>query len=266
MADNMSFLPEDYLQKRVARRTNVICISLFAVVMTTVVAAFLVTDRQRSEIKAQQAEVTKQYEEAAKRLDQLEQLQAKKEQMLRKAKVASVLVERAPRARLLAELINNMPVTLTLSEFDLKTETVREVRPRTAMEREKAKAKKTKLAEKNPEPVIEARHEITTVKMVGSAPTDVEIAQYIESLNSHPLFKEVNLQYTQATAVNDVEMRKFSVELKLNPNIDLNQIEPTKVAREDGLKMNPMGGSIQIDETGQLVTPEASVIPAGDAR
>ena len=35
--DKMSFLPEDYLEKRIELRANMICLSLFAVVLVAII-------------------------------------------------------------------------------------------------------------------------------------------------------------------------------------------------------------------------------------
>lgn len=260
MAENMSFLPEDYLAKRVAKRTNIICISLFAVVMVGVVAAWFVQGRQWTEIRQQQAAVDKQYEEAARRLEQLEQLQAQKSQMIRKAKIASVLVERVPRTLLLAELVNHMPSQLSLLELELKTETKREAaKPRTALDREKGKPKKGVAASASE---IQAPVTDATLKLVGVATTDVEVAQFIQAMSSHDLFKDVTLEYSEQTVMDEKDLRKFAVLLKLNQEVDLRTLEPTLVKRD--LKMDPMGNTIQIAPEG-LVNPGATTRPVADA-
>lgn len=257
MADNMSFLPEDYLAKRIARRTNIICITLFVVVMCGVIAAFYVTDRQRSEIRSQQAAVNQKFEDAARMLEQLEQLQTQKQQMVRKAQVASVLVERVPRTLLLAELINHMPPSLSLTELELETDTIKAARrPMTAMERGRKKSAKAKKLEQETMQVNVPETE-ASVRMVGMAPTDVDVAQYITELSTHPLFRDVILEYAEQTVLGDQEMRKFGVTLKVNQDVDLREIEPTRVARD--LKMDPMDDSVKLAPVGDTV-----VIPAVD--
>jgi Tfp pilus assembly protein PilN len=132
---DMSFLPEEYVERRAERRTNFIMITLFVVVMGSIFAAFVVTDRQRSEVKRMQQVVDAQFEEAAKRLEQLDKLQAQSEQMLRKGEMTNKIRERIPRSNLLAELINNMPPTLSLLELNLETKAVRnQPKPTTAMQ------------------------------------------------------------------------------------------------------------------------------------
>jgi hypothetical protein len=103
---NASFLPEDYLDQRAERRTNLISLTLFAIVMIAVFTAFLVTNRQWSQIKSAQRAINDEY-------------------MMSKAELAAALVERVPRSILLAGLINRMPKGLGLLEFELKSDRVR---------------------------------------------------------------------------------------------------------------------------------------------
>ena len=120
-----SFLPDDYVEKRKQHRTNVVNLTLFVVVMAAILGAFFVTDRQRTEVRSLQRDVNAQFEEAAKRLEQLDQLQVQKKQMVRKARVTGVLLERVPRSLILSELVNSMPSTVSLEELDLTTKVIR---------------------------------------------------------------------------------------------------------------------------------------------
>lgn len=259
MAQNMSFLPEDYLERRVARRTNIVCLTLFAVVMAGVVTTFFVTSRQRAEIQTLHAEVNNRFAEAARKLEQLEELQARKKQMLRKAQVTSVLVERVPRTFLMAELINHMPAPLSLLDMELGTKVLRQTpKPLTAMQRRQQQIKDEQ------ESQIEVPETRVTLRLVGVAPTDVQVAQFMTALSKHNLFEDLTLQYSEQTEIEEREMRKFGVEMTLNQNIDLHEVEPTRVRRE--LKQNPMGGSIQVNAKGDLVVPQTSVVPASDAK
>lgn len=261
MPDSSSFLPEDYIQRRIARRTNVICLTLFAVVMAGVVAAWFVTDRQRRDIIAQQQAVNDQFEQAARRLEQLEQLQEQKQQMLRKAKVTAVLIEKLPRSVLLAELINNMPPTLSLLELDLDTKVLRAApRPQTALERARQNAQAREAAAG---PDIRIPDTQVSLGLVGVAPTDVEVAQFISSLGAHEMFDRVNLQFSEQTLIEGAKLRKFRVSLHLNQDVSVAELEPKLVSRD--LKQNPMADTIQIDEDGRLILPTATVadVPTG---
>lgn len=263
MPKNMSFLPEDYLEQRMARRTNIVCLVLFGVMMIGVVTTFTVTNRQLREVRRSRQQVNQRFEEAARRLEQLEQLQARRKQMVHKAKVTSVLVERVPRTLLLAEMINHMPLTLSLEGLELETKTVRTApRPRTALDREQQRLDKQKSQEAQAEPLVELPQTQVRVGLIGVAPTDVEVAQFMTALSSHSLFKDVSLVYSEQVRLNEQEMRKFRIELEVRQDVDLQGIEPTRVARQ--LKQNPMGSTIYIDQAGVMASPGSGVMPATD--
>ena len=260
-----SFLPEDYVERKTQRRTNIISMTLFVVVMTGIIGAFLVTDRQRVEVVRKQREVNAQFEEAAKRLEQLDHMRVQKEEMLQKAEVTAVLIERLPRSLLLAELINTMPATLSLLEFELETKVVRQPQPKTALDAAKAKRVANRKQKPKPPPKINE----ATLLLVGVAPTDVEVAQYMTSLSKSEMFKDVNLVFSEETKIVDEQMmRKFKIEMKLNQNIDIRDVEPKLVKRS--LAPNPANNSMQIDASGQLVVPtdqawQPNTIPAIDS-
>ncbi len=259
MANNESFLPEDYLQKKITVRTNAICITLFALVMVGVVGAYLVTDRQRGEVRGLQAQVDNDFREAARRIEQLDQLQKDKKLMMQRRKVAEVLVEKVPRSVILAELTNIMPSTLSLLEFDMQTKVLKTApRPKTAIQREaqKNRSQRDKLA-KPDEPQVKPTE--LTLTLVGVAPTDLEVSQFLASMNEHILFENIYLQYSEDTSVQDQQMRKFELELTLNQNIP-----PHRLSAETDLVMDPMGETIEINQQGERILTEPNVTPASN--
>jgi Tfp pilus assembly protein PilO len=258
MAKDMSFLPEDYLEGRIAQRTNIICLTLFVIVMGGVVAAWFVTDRQRSDVKRLQAQVNQQFEDAARKLEQVEKLQQQKAQMLRKADITSALVEKLPRSRVLAELTNTMPASLSLLEFELDTKVV-SARPRalTAMQDARRRAAVKQAAEQEEPEVVVPETEVN-LSLVGVAPSDVDVAKYIASLTSHVMFEDVTLKFSEQTKIEGAQLRKFALAMQVTQNAAASEVEPTLIKRE--LKMNPMANTIYIDESGELVNPPAGSV------
>jgi len=261
MAD-MSFLPEDYLDKRAQRRTNVICVTLFVIVMSAVIGAYVVSDRQRMEVRQHREIVNKRFTEAARRLEQLDELQKQKEQMLKKAKVTGSLLEKLPRSLILSQLVNAMPTTLSLLELELETTVVKPSAPTARTSIEKAKSKRPaarKGAEAEPEPDVKPVQ--IKLSVTGVAKTDVEVSQFMTDIKATPLFANVNLGFSEEIKFNDSPMRKFRLEIIVNQDIDFRKFEPVMVKRE--LKQNPMGSTINIDENGKVV-PRVPGGPAGN--
>jgi len=259
MARNDSFLPEDYLQKKIATRTNAICITLFGLVMAGVVAAFLVTDRQRGEVRALQAQVSEQFQEAARRIEQLEELQADKKMIMQRKKVAEILIERLPRSVILAELTNRMPATLSLLEFDMESKVLRGApRPKTAIQR--AAQKNQKNRKKLTSDPFEVKPTELRLSLVGVAPTDLEVSQFMAMLNQHELFENIHLVFSEGTEVQDQAMRKFELEMVLNQNASLRRLDSDK-----GPVMDPMGDTIQINGQGERVLTSPQPLPVSDS-
>lgn len=255
MAENRSFLPEDYLEKKVQRRTNVICVTLFVIVLGGVVGGFYVSDRQTRDVHKRQREVGLRYEEAAKRLSQLDQLQEQKTQMMRKAQVTGSLLERIPRSLILSELINNMPTTLSLLDLDMQTRTQRRSKPKAQTMLDVAKNKSAAGVNPN-QPMPQPDVDPTDVKLelIGIAPTDVQVAQFISSLNQADLFIEIELIFSQEVKIDDHMMRKFRIAMTLDQEVVMNTLEPKKVRRS--LIQDPMGSTIMISADGSLVIPD----------
>ena len=256
MPNNKSFLPQDYLEKRNARRTNIICLTLFLVVTGAIVATFFITGKQVREVQQLRMTVNDQFEDAARKLEKLEKLQAQKDQMLMKAEVTSVLVEKIPRSRLLAELTNFMPMSLSLTEFSLDTKMKRtQPAPRTSMERAKQKARKS--ARKKQQKIEKLPDTEVTIVVSGLAPTDVEVAQFLTSLNTHKLFKNTELQFSEETNIDGAKMRSFKINMELNQGTNIQHIQPRLVKRK--LNNNPMDENLNIDQNGASSAKEQIV-------
>jgi hypothetical protein len=234
---NSSFLPEDYLERKAQQRTNIFSLVMFVLVMGAVIAAFLVTNRQRTAVKALQAQVNSRFETAAKRLEQLDELQQRKEQMVQKARVTSSLLE-----------------------ADLETKVVqKQARALTSLE--KARDEKKAKAAKKANPLPEVKETAVTMSLIGVAPTDVQVAQFMAALSRSPLFADLNLAYSQEERVGDETMRRFRVEMGINQAIDLQKLQPAMVRRPGS--RDPMGKTIVIDTAGKLSKP-APALPVSD--
>ena len=239
MAKNSSFLPDDYLEKRKIRRTNILCLILFIIVMAGIGSVGYLTYQKQVEVRQKQAQVNERYQKAKKRLEQVEELQKQKQQMIHKARVTSALVERVPRSTLLAELINHMPASLSVLNLELETKVLRtQRRPTTAIERKQ-------MAEEKERKKVDVKPKALTVKLVGVAPTDVQVSEYMTALGKYRLFGDVGLQYSEQMDLNGNEMRKFGMRIKIANDVNMQELEPTKIARE--LKQNPMRDEVQIN-------------------
>jgi len=246
-----SFLPEDYLAQKAERRTNIISLTLFVVVMVAVLGAFLVTNRQWNQLRRQQAAINIAYEQAGGQLEELQKLEEQKEEMLRKAEIVAAIVEPVPRSILLAELINRMPERLGLLDFDLKSEAVKVVhstRP-TAETGRHNKGPKGPVRGLTRQEAADAIQKVEAPKfqvkmtMVGVAPTDLEVSRYLAELNAYALLENVTLEYSEEKDFEGSTMREFKINMGLRADADVRYVDPLLMPRR--LK-NPMDDQLQL--------------------
>ena len=253
----MSFLPEDYLDKRVEMRTNLICLVLFCLVLAGNIGAYLVTSRQGQLEKKKNREINVKFEEAAKRIKQVEELQKNKQDMVRKARVTAQLVERVPRTLILSELINKMPQELSLLELELDTKVVRTKRPNSASALGAAKGQSAQTENGEPEEPL-VRQDVN-VKLVGVAPTDVDVAEFMHAIGQAHMFNDVSLSFSEQVDIESQTLRKFQIDMKLNVEVDVTQYEPSQIPRE--LMKNPMGSQFTIGPDGKPIIPLRQLVP-----
>ncbi|HMB96210.1 MAG TPA: hypothetical protein VKK61_09250 [Tepidisphaeraceae bacterium] len=91
--NELSFLPDDYLERKAQRRTNAICAVLFLVVIAVIGSAFSYTDRSVRDLEKEHEQVDQEYTEAAKRIDLVKELEEKQRRMATQAELAASLLE-----------------------------------------------------------------------------------------------------------------------------------------------------------------------------
>ena len=116
---------------------------------------------------------------------------------------------------------------------------------------EQAKQKANQDANRTESDIPEIKPTTVTINLIGLAPTDVHVAQYMSALNQSELFYDVNLVFSEEEEIEDQIMRKFRIEMVLNQNVDPLSLSPKQMPR--GLKQNPMGEKLRIGTDGQMM-------------
>ena len=87
--------------------------------------------------------------------------------------------------------------------------------PQTAFQQRAAEVNSAAAAAINQ--TAQARAYDVTMKLTGVATTDVQVAQFITKLNASDLLQEVNLVVSDEFKLGNDTMRKFQIEMTLNP-------------------------------------------------
>src|SRR5439155_12801466 len=227
--NELSFLPDDYLERKRQRRTNVICAVLFGVVMLTIGGTFSFSERSLRSIEKEHAAVETEYSEAARRIEQVQQLLSKQRTMARQAEITASLLEKVPRSNVLAEVTNSLPSGVSLTDFVLESKKHQSsaAAPAAAPQAYTFVVKTSPGA--SPAPAPEAQTIDVFMRLSGLASTDVQVAQLISKLSQSKIFKDVNLLITDTFVSNpgapgdknEQAIRKFQIEMTLNPEADL---------------------------------------------
>jgi Tfp pilus assembly protein PilN len=227
--NELSFLPDDYLDRKRQRRTNVICAVVFAIVMGTIGTTFSFSERSLRAVEKQHASIEAEYSDAAKRIEQVQQLLNKQRTMSRQAEITASLLEKVPRSNILAEITNALPANVSLTDFVLETKKSSPA-PVAAAPKPTFEVKGANLA---PKPAAAPPVDVF-IKVSGLAVTDIQVSQFITKMNQCKIFKDVNLLITESVSAerekNEPAMRKFQIELTLNPDIDIQAITEPKTA------------------------------------
>jgi hypothetical protein len=226
---NMNFLPEDYVERRQAARAAVLFIGLLVVVIAGIIGAYVYQQFDSRAVFDERDRVNAEFEDASKSITKAQEMDQEKARMVAKAELTTTLMERVRRSALLAELTTLQPKGLNILTHELQThEIAAAAAPQAAIDQAKA-------AGGDAPPVKPPQVEVT-LDLTGTAPTDGHVAQYISALSKSKLLSDVNLLFseefkrTRETSADVV--RKFHVEMKVNPDADLRRLSADSVEPE----------------------------------
>jgi hypothetical protein len=226
--NQLSFLPDDYLELKAQQRTNAICAVLFALLVVGIGTAFHFTEKQMKVVENEYAEVTAQYVKESKPIEQFRKMQDQQRKMEAQAALSASLLEKVPRSYLLAELTNSMPPSVSLIDFTMSSAS-RVVIPNPAQAKTMYEQKKAEIeAEKIKAAAVgQPRLFDVTMKLTGIADNDVQVAQFMNNLARSRLLRDVNMVVSdeyQPTAKDD-KLRKFVIEMTLNPEAEVKRTD-----------------------------------------
>jgi hypothetical protein len=214
------FLPEEYVEHRQDRRTQIIGLALFGIVVTAVAVAFAVKQADWNKVSAIRDQIAIRYDEAGAQVEAIASLEARQQRIHDRASIAAGLVERLPRSVLLAEFINRMPAGLGLLEFDLHTRVVNPPKGPTPIGRG-ARAQRNEVDEPD---VLDIPKYRTDITLLGFAPTDLQVSAFLSALNAHGLIQHVVLQFSEETEMDDQLVRQFRITCSLGPEADIRML------------------------------------------
>lgn len=221
--NELSFLPEDYLEQKYARRAMMLCALLLVIVGTSVFFWWQARSKQHARIVAEFNDVNNNYVEAARKIEQVKRMHEQQREVVHHAELAASLVERVPRSNMLAEITNSLPTGVSLIDLAM-TSTPRTgpaVAPTSSYALMKAQLEKQNALGLGTKP---SEFDIK-LKITGIAHDDIQVAQLISRLSHDPMFQDVNLivsdnymtQQQPGEKGKTENLRRWQLELMVNP-------------------------------------------------
>ena len=242
---NVNFVPDDYVQTKESRRVNLVYLVLFALVMAALGGSFATIRMHQRAVLAQEGLLKKKMVQEQEHIRQLEDLQERRKVMLKTALTTADLLEPVPRSVLLASLTNNLPPGVSFLSLHLIQKEGKKPTPAPAAgpttkfdqaQAQKAEAEEPKVS---PEKLLETHMEIE-----GLAPSDLQVAAYIEQLSNSTLLDNVALVESKEHKVDDATLRRFKLTAMLSEQVHLtlDDVEAIKARAKGALP------SLDVDE------------------
>ena len=243
---NINFVPDDYIQNKESRRANLIYMALFTIVMLVLFGSFATIKMRQQSINEREKEIDIALAKRKEDIRKVEELQKKRNAMWSTALTTADLLEGVPKSLVLASLTNNLPRGVSLLNFSLIQKESAPPAAQTNTTPSKYKSIQERINTVSPKPETEQpsleKMLDTFFDIEGIAPSDIEVASYIERLGNSLLFADVSLveskefTSTNKNAAAGVEPmpqeknRRFRLTAKLRKDINIGDEQINQIA------------------------------------
>lgn len=223
--NELSFLPEDYVEQKYTRRANIVCVALVLLAGGGIAAAFSLLRGNNARVEAAFADVDNKYLDAARKIEQVKRMHEKQREVVHHAELAASLVEKVPRSNVLAEITNSLPTGVSLLDLAMHSSLRQDSTPAGASSFAQHKA----AIEQDANAVQAPRYDVK-LTITGIANDDVQVAQLMTHLSHCSLFSNVNLvisdvyvdqQSDRSKGDKAPQLRKWQIEMMVNPQAEV---------------------------------------------
>ena len=183
--NELSFLPEDYLEQKYTRRANALCILLFLMTGGAIATGWSWMRGSNTRIENTFAEVDAKYSDAARKIEQVKKMHEKQREVVHHAELAASLVEKVPRSNVLAEITNSLPTGVSLLDLSMHSS----LRQGADEPRRPIPSRSTRPPSRPRTQRPRRRRIDLHLGITGIANDDVQVAQLMTHLAKSPLFQ-----------------------------------------------------------------------------
>lgn len=211
------FLPDDYVELRMQRRTNILWALIFLIVAGGIGSAYFIAQNKIRNAEQVNKEVSDAFIGAKQAIEQFQNMQTEQQRLNQKAELVGSLIERVNRSNILAELTNARPPGVYLNDFDLVAKIQSDPNvAKMAIDRAKAAGA--------PKPILYT----VSLRVSAYAAKDIQASQYVTNLQRSPLFASVDFVDSKEVTYREAKVRLFTLEITLDPAADSRALAVTK--------------------------------------
>ncbi|UCD49065.1 MAG: PilN domain-containing protein [Phycisphaerales bacterium] len=219
---NINFVPDDYVQSNESRRANLMCLVLFSVVMAALGGSFVTIKIRQKACRTEEAIVNGKMAQMQEAIDKFEELQTRRKEMMKTALTTAELLEPVPRSVLLASLTNNLPAGVSLVDLNMiQKDPAGNRGSRSARRGNKYRAAQARGNDQAGEKLSPEQRLETHMDIEGMAPSDLQVAEYIERLGDSILLDDIALVQSVEKVVDDKTFRHFKLTAQLAREVHL---------------------------------------------
>ena len=225
---NINFVPEEYVQNNESHKLNLIYLVLFGVVMTGLIGFFVSIKLRQRSCDCEEKVLNSKMDRVQQRITQIDQFQAKRKEIMKTALTTTELIEPVPRSVLLALLTNNLPSGVSLLNLKLVQKESNDA-PAAPKATSKFQAAKEKQAAVTQEQMSREKLLETQISIEGIAPSDLQVAGYINRLGNSPLLENVAMVESKEFKKADVISRQFKLTANVKKGIHITKEDVIKI-------------------------------------
>lgn len=214
----IDFVPDDYIERKESRRANFFYLALLALIVVGITGSFGIIKVRQHAVKNETKAVDARMAIAQQAVRQLEQLQIKKQEMMKTALLTAELIEPVPRSLVIALLTNSLPDSVSLSKIDILQKALSN-RKLGQYDAVKAAASQK----------LSGQDVVTEIVIEGLAASDIGVADYISNLSKSNMLENVNLVQSKQKDSGSISYREFKLTAQIRRNFTAGSDEVEKI-------------------------------------
>lgn len=199
---NINFMPDEYIQSSESNRINLLYLTLLTIVVVAFGCLVMIIKTRQQAYALEEKFINAKMDTVQQGITQSEEFHARRADMMKTAATTMELLEPVPRSVLLALLTNSLPPGASFLQLELiqKEPTIAASSQDKADSKyaaEKARKKAELKSDVSKEKLLE-----THISIEGIAPSDIQVATYLERLGRASLLDNVELVESKEYKIN----------------------------------------------------------------